>query len=134
MLIISMLFLFSLLLFLGMPIAFVIGIVGLVMLIIGDIPLEIIIQRSFAGVNNFSYLAIPLFIMAGDIMGKGGLTRRLMTFANAVVGKLSGGTAITTVVTSALFGAVSGSTVATTYAVGSVLVPRLKEENIRIHL
>jgi C4-dicarboxylate transporter, DctM subunit len=128
MLIISMLFLFSLLLFLGMPIAFVIGIVGLVMLIIGDIPLEIIIQRSFAGVNNFSYLAIPLFIMAGDIMGKGGLTRRLMTFANAVVGKLSGGTAITTVVTSALFGAVSGSTVATTYAVGSVLVPRLKEE------
>ena len=128
MLIISMLFLFSLLLFLGMPIAFVIGIVGLVMLIIGDIPLEIIIQRSFAGVNNFSYLAIPLFIMAGDIMGKGGLTRRLMIFANAVVGKLSGGTAITTVVTSALFGAVSGSTVATTYAVGSVLVPRLKEE------
>ena len=110
MLIISMLFLFSLLLFLGMPIAFVIGIVGLVMLIIGDIPLEIIIQRSFAGVNNFSYLAIPLFIMAGDIMGKGGLTRRLMIFANAVVGKLSGGTAITTVVTSALFGAVSGST------------------------
>lgn len=128
MLAISMLILFFLLLFLGMPIAFVIGIVGLVMLIIGGVPLEIIIQRSFAGVNNFSYLAIPLFILAGDIMGKGGLTKRLMAFANAFVGKLSGGTAITTVVTSALFGAVSGSTVATTYAVGSVLVPRLKEE------
>lgn len=128
MLAISMLILFFLLLFLGMPIAFVIGIVGLVMLIISGVPLEIIIQRSFAGVNNFSYLAIPLFILAGDIMGKGGLTKRLMAFANAFVGKLSGGTAITTVVTSALFGAVSGSTVATTYAVGSVLVPRLKEE------
>lgn len=128
MLAISMLILFFLLLFLGMPIAFVIGIVGLVMLLIGGVPLEIIIQRSFAGVNNFSYLAIPLFILAGDIMGKGGLTKRLMAFANAFVGKLSGGTAITTVVTSALFGAVSGSTVATTYAVGSVLVPRLKEE------
>ena len=128
MLAISMLILFFLLLFLGMPIAFVIGIVGLVMLLIGGVPLEIIIQRSFAGVNNFSYLAIPLFILAGNIMGKGGLTKRLMTFANAFVGKLSGGTAITTVVTSALFGAVSGSTVATTYAVGSVLVPRLKEE------
>lgn len=125
---ISMLILFFLLLFLGMPIAFVIGIVGLVMLLAGGVPLEIIIQRSFAGVNNFSYLAIPLFILAGDIMGKGGLTKRLMAFANAFVGKLSGGTAITTVVTSALFGAVSGSTVATTYAVGSVLVPRLKEE------
>ena len=128
MLAISMLILFFLLLFLGMPIAFVIGIVGLVMLLIGGVPLEIIIQRSFAGVNNFSYLAIPLFILAGNIMGKGGLTKRLMTFANAFVGKLSGGTAITTVVTSALFGAVSGSTVATTYAVGSVLVPSLKEE------
>lgn len=128
MLAISMLILFFLLLFLGVPIAFVIGIVGLVMLLIGGVPLEIIIQRSFAGVNNFSYLAIPLFILAGNIMGKGGLTTRLMAFANALVGKLSGGTAITTVVTSALFGAVSGSTVATTYAVGSVLVPRLKEE------
>lgn len=128
MLAVSMLILFFLLLFLGMPIAFVIGIVGLVMLLIGGVPLEIIVQRSFAGVNNFSYLAIPLFILAGDIMGKGGLTKRLMAFANAFVGKLSGGTAITTVVTSALFGAVSGSTVATTYAVGSVLVPRLKEE------
>ena len=128
MLAISMLILFFLLLFLGMPIAFVIGIVGLVMLLVGGVPLEIIIQRAFAGVNNFSYLAIPLFILAGDIMGKGGLTKRLMAFANAFVGKLSGGTAITTVVTSALFGAVSGSTVATTYAVGSVLVPRLKEE------
>lgn len=128
MLAISMLILFFVLLFLGMPIAFVIGIVGLVMLILGGVPLEIIIQRAFAGVNNFSYLAIPLFILAGDIMGKGGLTKRLMAFSNALVGKLSGGTAITTVVTSALFGAVSGSTVATTYAVGSVLVPRLKEE------
>lgn len=128
MLAVSMLILFFLLLFLGMPIAFVIGIVGLVMLLIGGVPLEIIVQRSFAGVNNFSYLAIPLFILAGDIMGKGGLTKRLMAFANAFVGKFSGGTAITTVVTSALFGAVSGSTVATTYAVGSVLVPRLKEE------
>lgn len=128
MLAISMLILFFLLLFLGMPIAFVIGIVGLVMLLIGGVPLEIIIQRSFAGVNNFSYLAIPLFILAGNIMGKGGLTKRLMAFANAFVGKLSGGTAITTVITSALFGAVSGSTVATTYAIGSVLVPRLKEE------
>ncbi|MCK1975906.1 TRAP transporter large permease [Jeotgalicoccus huakuii] len=128
MLAISMLILFFVLLFLGMPIGFVIGIVGLTMLIIADVPLEIIIQRSFAGVNNFSYLALPLFVLAGNIMGKGGLTRRLMAFANVFTRKLTGGTGITTVLTTALFSSVSGSTVATTYAVGSVLVPRLKEE------
>ncbi|MEI3599474.1 MULTISPECIES: TRAP transporter large permease [unclassified Oceanobacillus] len=116
------------LLFLGMPIAFILGIVSAGLMIFGNVPLEILVQRMFAGVNNFSYLAIPLFILAGNIMGEGGLTRRLMEFARAFVGRLTGGLGMTTVVTSALFGTVSGSTVATTYAVGSVLVPRLKEE------
>src|SRR5699024_2245377 len=114
------------LMFLGMPIGYVIGIVAIAMLLMGGVPLEILVQRMFAGVNNFSYLALPLFILAGNIMGKGGLTRRLMAFASALVGRLSGGTAITTVVTTALFGAVSGSTVATTYAYSSVLVSRLQ--------
>ncbi len=116
------------LLFLGMPIAFVIGIVVSLILLLDGVPLEILVQRMFAGVNNFSYLAIPLFILAGNIMAEGGLTKRLMAFSKMLVGKLTGGTAITTVITTALFGTVSGSTVATTYAVGSVLVPRLKEE------
>ncbi|GGN52525.1 TRAP transporter large permease [Oceanobacillus indicireducens] len=116
------------LLFLGMPIAFILGIVSAGMMILGNVSLEVLVQRMFAGVNNFSYLAIPLFILAGNIMGEGGLTRRLMEFARAFVGRLTGGLGMTTVVTSALFGTVSGSTVATTYAVGSVLVPRLKEE------
>lgn len=116
------------LLFLGMPIAFILGIVSAGMMIFGNVSLEILVQRMFAGVNNFSYLAIPLFILAGNIMGEGGLTRRLMEFARSFVGRLTGGLGMTTVVTSALFGTVSGSTVATTYAVGSVLVPRLKEE------
>ena len=82
----------------------------------------------FAGVNNFSYLALPLFILAGNIMGEGGLTKRLMALADAIVGRFSGGLGMTAVVTSAFFGAVSGSTVATTYAVGSVIVPRMKEQ------
>lgn len=128
MMIIGILIMFFGLLFLGMPIAYVIGIVAIAMLLMGGVPLEILVQRMFAGVNNFSYLALPLFILAGNIMAKGGLTRRLMTFSSAVVGRMTEGTAITTVVTTALFGAVSGSTVATTYAVGSVLVPRLQEE------
>lgn len=128
MMILTILALFFGLLFLGMPIAFVMGIVCAVMLFTGDVSLQILVQRMFAGVDNFSYLALPLFILAGNIMGKGGLTTRLMAFANAIVGRLTGGLAMTSVVTSALFGAVSGSTVATTYAVGSVLVPRLKEQ------
>ncbi|MCE7793188.1 TRAP transporter large permease [Salipaludibacillus sp. CUR1] len=120
---------FFLLLFLGMPIAFTMGTVTVGMLFIKDVSLELMVQRMFAGVDNFSYLALPLFILAGNIMGKGGLTTRLMRLANAIVGKLSGGLGMTAVVTSALFGAVSGSTVATTYAVGSVLGPKLKEQN-----
>ena len=61
-------------------------------------------------------------------MGEGGLTRKLMALADALVGRFSGGLGMTAVVTSAFFGAVSGSTVATTYAVGSVIVPRMKEQ------
>ncbi|KIH70730.1 Neu5Ac permease [Salinicoccus roseus] len=126
--IVLILLIFFALLFIGMPIAYVIGLVSIAMLLFGGVSLEIVIQRMFAGVDSFSYLALPLFILAGNIMGKGGLTRRLMALSSAIVGRFTGGTAITTVVTTALFGAVSGSTVATTYAVGSVLVPRLQEE------
>ncbi|WP_210467904.1 TRAP transporter large permease [Sporosarcina sp. 6E9] len=126
--IIAILIAFFTLLFLGMPIAFTIGIVSAGVLIFSDISLEIMVQRMFAGVNNFSYLALPLFILAGNIMGEGGLTRRLIALADALVGRFSGGLGMTAVVTSAFFGAVSGSTVATTYAVGSVVVPRMKEQ------
>src|SRR5699024_11535271 len=89
--ILSMLALFFILLFLGMPIAYTMGLVSIAMLLFSGISLEIVVQRMFAGVNSFSYLAIPLFILAGNIMGKGGLTRRLMNLAHVVVGKLTGG-------------------------------------------
>ncbi|AXI00195.1 TRAP transporter large permease [Sporosarcina sp. PTS2304] len=126
--IIAILVAFFTLLFLGMPIAFTIGLVSMGALFFSDVSLEILIQRMFSGVNNFSYLALPLFILAGNIMGKGGLTKRLMALADALVGRFAGGLGMTAVVTSAFFGAVSGSTVATTYAVGSVIVPRMKEQ------
>src|SRR5699024_10184997 len=119
---------FFILLFLNVPIAFVIGLVNIIMLLLSDVSLEIVVQRMFAGVDSFTLLAIPLFILAGNIMGAGGLTRRLLDLANVVTGKLAGGLGMTGVVTSALFGTISGSTVATTYAVGSILVPSLKEE------
>ena len=86
-----------------MPIAFTIGIVSAGVLVFSGISLEIMVQRMFAGVNNFSYLALPLFILAGNIMGEGGLTRRLMALADALVGRFSGGLGMTAVVTSAFF-------------------------------
>src|SRR5699024_1473794 len=116
------------LIFLSLPIAFVIGLVNILMLFLSGVPLEIIVQRMFVGVDNFTLLAIPLFILAGNIMGEGGLTRRLLNLAHVFIGRLRGGLGMTGVVTSALFGTISGSTVATTYAVGSILVPSLKEE------
>lgn len=119
---------FFILLFLNVPIAFVIGIVNILMLLLSDVSLEIVVQRMFAGVDSFTLLAIPLFILAGNIMGEGGLTRRLLNLANVITRKMAGGLGMTGVVTSALFGTISGSTVATTYAVGSILVPSLKEE------
>ncbi|MDV2582175.1 TRAP transporter large permease [Alkalibacillus haloalkaliphilus] len=126
--IIAILVSFFLLLFLGMPIAFTMGSVTAGMLFLEDVSLELLVQRMFAGVDSFSLLALPLFILAGNIMGKGGLTKRLIRLANAIVGKLSGGLGMTSVVTSALFGSVSGSTVATTFAVGSVMVPKMQEQ------
>lgn len=119
---------FFALLFMGLPIAFTMGTVTGGMMMVKGFSLEMMVQRMFAGANSFSLLALPLFILAGNIMGEGGLTKRLMRLANVLVGWLPGGLAMTGVTTCALFGAVSGSTVATTFAVGSVLVPEMKEQ------
>lgn len=126
--IIGILVAFFALLFMGLPIAFTIGAVTSGAMAIGGISIEMMVQRMFAGANSFSLLALPLFILAGNVMGEGGLTRRLMRLANVIVGRFHGGLAMTGVVTCALFGAVSGSTVATTFAVGSVLVPEMKRQ------
>lgn len=120
---------FFCLLFLGVPIAFSMGAVSASVVLIYDMSPEMIVQKVFSGVNSFSLLALPLFILAGNIMGEGGLTKRLMKLANLLVGKLPGGLGMTTVTTCALFGSISGSTVATTFAVGSVMVPELKKQN-----
>ena len=119
---------FFVLLFLGLPIAFIMGAVSGGMMLFDGFSLEVLVQRMFAGANSFSLLALPLFILAGNIMGEGGLTRRLMRLANVIVGRLPGGLAMTSVATCTLFGAVSGSTVATTFAVGSVVVPEMKRQ------
>lgn len=91
----------------------------------GTIPLEILPQRMFAGVEGFTLLAIPFFILAADIMGKGGVTSRLIRFVNTLVGHFPGGLGICTVMTCLLFGAITGSSAATVVAVGGILYPAL---------
>lgn len=91
----------------------------------GTIPLEILPQRMFAGVEGFALLAIPFFILAADIMGKGGVTSRLISFVNTLVGHFPGGLGICTVMTCLLFGAITGSSASTVVAVGGILYPAL---------
>ena len=89
------------------------------------IPLSILPQRVFAGLESFPLMAIPFFIFAANIMGKGGLSARLIGFIQALVGHLPGGLAITVVVTCGLFGAITGSSASTIVAVGGILYPAL---------
>lgn len=127
--IVHILLIFLGLIFLGLPIAFSMGATTSIMILVNGWDLEMVVQKAFMGVNSFSLLALPLFILAGNIMGEGGLTKRLLNLADAIMGRLPGGMAITSIATCALFGTVSGSTVATTFAIGSVMAPELKKQN-----
>lgn len=89
------------------------------------IPLEILPQRMFAGVEGMTLLSIPFFMLAAQIMGRGGITRRLIVFAQALVGHLHGGLAICAVISSLFFAAITGSTAATVVAIGGILYPAL---------
>lgn len=109
----------------GIPIAFSIGLSVLCVLAITDVPLTIFAQRVANAADSFSLLAIPLFVLAGELMNRGGLTARLVGFAQALIGHLRGGLGQTSVLSSLIFANVSGSAVADTTAVGSVLVPSM---------
>src|SRR3954462_15839779 len=89
------------------------------------IPLSILPQRVFAELESFPLLAIPFFIFAANIMGRGGLSLRLIEFIQSLVGHLPGGLGITVVATCALFGAITGSSASTIVAVGGILYPAL---------
>ena len=90
-----------------------------------NLPMVIIPQRMFIGLDSFPLMAVPLFILAGNIMGQGGVSERLVKFAKSLVGNFQGGLAMSCVITSMIFAAVSGSSVATTYAVGAILLPAM---------
>lgn len=92
-----------------------------------DLPLAVISQRMFTGMDSFALIAIPAFLLAGEIMARGAMARRMVEFAATMVGHLRGGLAVVGVLSTMLFSGVSGSSVANTAAVGSVLVPQMRQ-------
>jgi len=90
--------------------------------------LQVIVQRFFNAVNQYSLMAIPLFVLSGALLDKGGVSKRLIRFANSLVGWMPGGLAIVAFVSSAFFGAISGSSLATVAAIGAIVVPSMVEE------
>ncbi|MBP1932720.1 TRAP transporter large permease [Ammoniphilus resinae] len=114
---------------LGMPIGFALGIIGLsLLLMLGTAPLDIVPISLFDGSNSFPLLAIPLFMLVGELMDACNLSRRLVSFAGSLVGFIRGGLAQVVVITSMFFAEISGSAVAGAAALGSVLIPEMKKK------
>lgn len=104
------------------------GSVAATFLLFNDMDLVVILQRMFAGINKFSLMSIPLFVLAANLMGEGGISKRIINLANAFVGHIPGGLGMTAIVASLFFGAISGSSPATVVAIGALLYPALLEK------
>ncbi len=116
-------------LLIGVPIAFVLGLTPLMAIMTqGETPLILAAQRIFTGIDSPVLMAVPFFILAGNIMSAGGMTGRLLAFCNILVGWLRGGLAYINVVISMIFAGITGAAVADTSAVGSILIPAMKKE------
>ncbi|UWQ19840.1 TRAP transporter large permease [Jannaschia sp. M317] len=120
--------LFAFCVMIGTPVAFALGISALAAFWWEGLPLMIGFQRIISGINVFALMAIPFFIFAGDLMFHGGIAMRLVRFAQAAVGAVRGGLGIVNVFSSMLFGGISGSAIADISALGSILVPVMKEK------
>ena len=120
--------LFAFCVVIGVPVAFSLGIAAIAAFWWEGLPLMIGFQRIISGINIFSLMAIPFFIFAGELMFHGGIAARLVRFASAAVGAVRGGLGIVNVFSSMLFGGISGSAVADISALGSILVPVMKEK------
>lgn len=119
---------FLILLLLSVPIGYAIGISSLAGIYsFSDIPLEIIAQKVITGIDSFPLLAIPFFMLAGNLMSSGGIAKRLVNFFDSLIGHVTGGLGIVTVVVCMFFAAISGSAVATVSAVGAFMIPEMVE-------
>ncbi|MBR3121683.1 TRAP transporter large permease [Oceanobacillus profundus] len=116
------------LLLLNVPLAIAVGLASILVLYLGDLDLFVAVQRMITGLDVFSLMAIPLFMIAGKIMEIGGISKRLVDLAASIVGSITGGFAIIAVISSMFFAAISGSAPATVVAIGSILVPAMIKE------
>lgn len=109
----------------GFPIAISIGLSITGALFLNDIPVGFVAQMCFAGLDNYTYLAIPMFILTGFLMETGGLSIRIVNFASSLIGNVAGGLGIVTVIACMFFAAISGSSPATVAAIGSMMIPSM---------
>ncbi|MEN3202829.1 MAG: TRAP transporter large permease [Atribacterota bacterium] len=116
------------LLLLGFPVAFSLGVASLFYLVVKGIPLSIIPQKMYSGIDSFVLLCIPAFIVAGNLMNTAGITRRIINFSNALVGFIRGGLALANVAASMIFAGISGTALADTASIGAILIPAMKDE------
>jgi tripartite ATP-independent transporter DctM subunit len=119
---------FVVLMLLGMPVAYALGLAALLGALWIDLPLDAVMIQMASGVNKFSLLAIPCFVLAGAIMAEGGMSRRLVAFAEVLIGFVRGGLSLVNILASTFFGAISGSSVADTASIGSVLIPEMEKK------
>ncbi|MCK6205248.1 TRAP transporter large permease [Bacillus infantis] len=116
------------LLILNVPLAISVALASILFLMNSDFSEFVAVQRMITGLDSFPLMAIPLFMLAGKIMEKGGISKRLVDFASSLVGSISGGFAIIAIIASMFFAAISGSAPATVIAIGSIMVPAMINE------
>ncbi len=116
----------------GVPIAFCLGIASIAILYLKNIPLLVIAQRMFTGIDSFPFMAIPFFILAGELMNKSGITSKLVKFSDLFVGHIKGGLSHINIVASMFFAGITGSAVADTSAIGSMLIPAMIEKGFDV--
>jgi tripartite ATP-independent transporter DctM subunit len=117
---------FTLLMLIGTPIAFCLGVASFATILYMGLPPLVIFQQMNSGMSVFTLLAIPFFIYAGDLMVRGGIAQRIVAFAGSLVGHLRGGLGLVHIAASTLFGGISGSAVAEAAAVGGLMIPQMK--------
>lgn len=125
---------FFVLLVIGLPVAFCIGIATLLTLLLSvsaEPAILTMAQRMASGLNSFALLAIPLFVLSGVVMGQGGIAKRLINFAKCLLGMVPGGLALVNVLSCTLFGSISGSAVAAASAIGGFMVPEMEKEGYK---
>ena len=118
---------FIITLLIGIPVAFSVMLAAIYVLLAGDVSLGMVAQRMFESINSFPLIAVPFFILAGDLLAQGAISKYLVEFAESFLGIIKGGLSIVSVVVAMFFAAISGSGAATTAAVGATLIPQLKE-------